>query len=46
MDIELLECARYGELEDLQAILDSKEVPVDFADEGGNTALHKVDVRD
>ena len=39
---ELLECARYGETEDLLAILEDKTIPVDHADEGGNTALHKV----
>ena len=37
---ELLECARYGEEEELQQLLDAG-VPVDFADDGGNTALHK-----
>ena len=38
---ELLECARYGEIEELAAIIDSKEVPIDHKDIGGNTALHK-----
>ena len=37
---ELLECARYGEEEEMQQLLDAG-VPVDFADDGGNTALHK-----
>ena len=38
--IELLECARYGEVEELQQLLDAG-VPVDFVDDGGNAALHK-----
>ena len=38
--IELLECARYGEVEELQQLLDAG-VPVDAVDDGGNAALHK-----
>ena len=40
---ELLECARYGEDDDLDLmkVLLAKGVPVDHADDGGNTALHK-----
>lgn len=40
---ELLECARYGEDEDLASMdaLLKQGVPVNFADHGGNTALHK-----
>ncbi|KAH8739966.1 hypothetical protein FG386_001079 [Cryptosporidium ryanae] len=38
---EMLECARYGELEDLVKILDNYKVDVDYKDKHGNTALHK-----
>jgi len=41
--MELLECARYGEEDDaasLRALLE-QGVPVNFADDSGNTALHK-----
>ena len=38
--LELLECARYGEDDDLQAMLD-RGVPADFTDDNGSTALHK-----
>jgi hypothetical protein len=38
--LELLECARYGEEDGVEAQL-SAGVPVDFADDNGNTALHK-----
>lgn len=38
--LELLECARYGETEDLVALLDAG-VEANFCDAGGNTALHK-----
>ena len=37
---ELLECARYGEDDDLKALLD-KGVPAGFADDQGTTALHR-----
>ena len=37
---ELLECARYGEDDDMRALLNAG-VPVDFSDDSGNTALHK-----
>ena len=40
---ELLECARYGEeddLADLKRLLEAG-VPVDYADDGGNSGLHK-----
>jgi hypothetical protein len=39
-NLELLECARYGETEDLLALLDAG-ADVNFRDAGGNTALHK-----
>ena len=41
--LELLECARYGEDDDIETLraLLHQGVPVDFADDGGNTALHK-----
>ena len=35
-----LDCARYGDAEDLVACLDFG-VDVNFKDAGGNTALHK-----
>ncbi|KAL1507624.1 hypothetical protein AB1Y20_007243 [Prymnesium parvum] len=38
--MELLECARYGEAEELEQLLRAG-VPVDFQDDSGNTALHK-----
>ena len=38
---EFLEYARYGEVDDLRALIQSGDVPVDFADPGGSTALHK-----
>ena len=38
--LELLECARYGEDDDLKHLL-SLGVPVDFQDADGNTALHR-----
>lgn len=38
--LELLECARYGEDEELSAML-TKGVPVDFCDGQGNMALHR-----
>jgi ankyrin repeat protein len=38
--VEFLECARYGEVDDLRACL-AFGVPVDFRDAGGNTALHR-----
>lgn len=37
---ELLECARYGETEDVVALLRAG-VPADFCDAAGNTALHR-----
>ena len=37
---ELLECARYGEDDELAALL-KLGVPIDHADDSGNTALHK-----
>ena len=43
MEAELLECARYGELEDMMAFLAEDEVSVDHTDDGGNSALHKVE---
>jgi ankyrin repeat protein len=39
---EMLMCARYGELEDMVAILDEGVVPVDYQNDGLNTALHYV----
>ncbi len=40
---ELLECARYGEEDDIETMraLLQQGVPINFADDGGNTALHK-----
>jgi ankyrin repeat protein len=40
MNIEVLECARYGEPEDLQILLTAGADP-NFQDSDGNTALHK-----
>lgn len=40
LQLELLECARYGEEEDLRTILGAG-IPVNFQDENGNTALHR-----
>eukprot|EP01031_Cornospumella_fuschlensis_P039944 gene39944-48649_t len=40
LQYELLECARYGEDDDLRAILQAN-IPVNFQDENGNTALHR-----
>lgn len=40
MNAEVLECARYGEDEDLRALLVAG-ADVNFADVGGSTALHK-----
>jgi hypothetical protein len=37
---EMLMCARYGELEDMVAILNENVVPIDYQNEGLNTALH------
>lgn len=37
---EILECARYGEAEDLGVLL-SAGAEVDHKDESGNSALHK-----
>ena len=37
---ELLECARYGEVPELEQLL-KIGTPIDFADDSGNTALHK-----
>ena len=39
---EMLMCARYGEFEDMVAILNENVVPVDYQNEGLNTALHYV----
>ena len=43
---ELLECARYGEADDLQSLISdalqrSAEVNIDFTDTMGSTAMHK-----
>ena len=40
LDLELLQCARYGETEELVQML-AAGASVNFADDGGNTALHK-----
>ncbi|RYH12821.1 ankyrin repeat domain-containing protein [archaeon] len=40
LQYELLECARYGEEDDLRTILQAS-IPVNFQDENGNTALHR-----
>jgi ankyrin repeat protein len=42
MGNEMLLCARYGEFEDMVAILDENVVPVDYQNDGLNTALHYV----
>lgn len=39
---EMLMCARYGEFEDMVAILNHGTVPVDYQNDGLNTALHYV----
>eukprot|EP00961_Rhodomonas_salina_P165426 2228754-Rhodomonas_salina.1 len=36
----LAACARFGEYEDMEALLASSSIPVDFQNEGGTTALH------
>lgn len=38
--LELLQCARYDEKEDMEAFLKLPEVKVNFQNEDGNTALH------
>ena len=38
--LEFLECARYGETEDVQALLDAG-ADINFTDGSGNTALHR-----
>ena len=38
--LELLECARYGEDDELRELL-TAGVPVDYKDDSGNTALHR-----
>ena len=43
---ELLECSRYGEVDDLKLLLKEAkdngiQFNINYADEGGNTALHK-----
>jgi ankyrin repeat protein len=40
MNIEVLECARYGEEEDLLALLNAG-ADVNYVDDSGNTALHR-----
>lgn len=40
MNMEILECARYGEEDDLRALLQAG-ADVNYADVGGSTALHK-----
>ena len=37
---EMLMCARYGELEDMLTILNENVVPIDYQNDGLNTALH------
>jgi hypothetical protein len=39
---ELLEYSRYGESVDLDVLLATGGVDVNYTDDGGNTALHKV----
>lgn len=42
INAELLECARYGESEDLAQLLQQPGANVDFVDSfSGNTALHR-----
>ena len=39
---EILECARYGESEDLKSLLEQPKANVNFVDSfSGNTALHR-----
>lgn len=40
-NMELLECARYGEDEDLKILLEEHGCDVNFTDGSGNTALHR-----
>ena len=40
MNEEILECARYGEEEELREYL-TAGADVNYTDDGGNTALHK-----
>eukprot|EP01066_Platyproteum_vivax_P006495 Platyproteum_vivax@DN2283_c0_g1_i2.p1 len=40
MCLEMVECARFEELEEMCALLDNESVPIDFQDKYGNTALH------
>ena len=40
IDLEILECARYGDDEDIRDLLKAGG-NVNFRDGGGNTALHK-----
>lgn len=42
---ELLDYSRYGDSVDLDVLLATGGVDVNYADEGGNTALHKVPPR-
>lgn len=42
-DNEVLECARYGEPEDLRALLEGG-ANVNHRDYGGNTALHRGEI--
>ena len=39
--LELLECARYGEEEELSALISSGAADVSYQDDHGNSALHK-----
>lgn len=39
--MDFLDCARYGEIDDLGKMIKAGSVPIDFVDMGGNTALHK-----
>jgi hypothetical protein len=41
---ELLEYSRYGESVDLDVLLATGGVDVNYTDDGGNTALHKVNL--
>ena len=40
MNMEVLECARYGEFDDLRALLNAG-ADVNYTDDSGNTALHR-----
>ena len=44
-DLEVVECARYGEFDELKELLDTKKANIDTADRNGTTALHMGEYR-